>query len=102
MIPRLFLFALILFCLELGAFLVVLPWSSLWERNYFLFRYPALALWLLNAYLRGAISGLGLVDIGLGIWYATHFRQTLDRLQQAWRAPAAASTSESLTRGETA
>jgi len=80
MIPRLFLFSLILFCLELGVFLVILPWTSLWERNYFLFRFPALAPWLLNHYLRGALSGLGLVDIGLGSWYVAHFREVLEGL----------------------
>ena len=83
MVPRLFLVSLILFCLELGVFLVILPWTSLWERNYFLFRYPGLTPWLLNHYLRGALSGLGLVDIGLGAWYAAHFRQTLARLLPA-------------------
>lgn len=80
MLPRLFLLSLILFCLELGVFLLILPWTSLWEHNYFLFRYPDLTSWLLNHYLRGALSGLGLVDLGVGVWYAAHFRQTLGRL----------------------
>lgn len=83
MLPRLFLFSLILFCVELGVFLLILPWTSLWERNYFLFRYPELTSWLLNHYLRGALSGLGLVDLGVGAWYAAHFRQTLARLNGA-------------------
>ena len=80
MLPRLYLTVLILFCLEVGVFLVILPWSSLWERNYFLYRYPFLARWLLNHFLRGAISGLGIIDISLGLWHATHFRQLLQRL----------------------
>ena len=83
MLPRLFLLSLILFCLELGVFLVILPWTSLWERNYFLFRFPVLAPWLLNHYLRGTITGLGLVDLGLGAWYAAHFRELLARLLDA-------------------
>jgi len=90
MVPRLFLVSLILFCLELGVFLVILPWTTLWERNYFLFRYPGLAPWVLNHYLRGALSGLGLVDIGLAVWYAAHFRQALARLLPAFAPPAAA------------
>jgi hypothetical protein len=77
MLQRLYLAVLILFCLELGLFLAVLPWSSLWERNYFLYRYPAAGTWLLNHYLRGAISGLGLADILVGLWQAAHFRQLL-------------------------
>lgn len=83
MIPRLFLLSLLLFCLELGVFLVVLPWTSLWEHNYFLLRFPGLSPWLLNHYLRGALSGLGLVDIGLGAWYVAHFREVLDVLLAA-------------------
>ena len=102
MLPRLFLLGFILFWVELGVFLVLLPWSSLWERNYFLFRYPGLGPWLLNHYLRGVISGLGLVDIGLGVWYAAHFPGTLERLLKALRTPTSPRTRESVTRGQTA
>jgi hypothetical protein len=80
MIARLFLLALIVFCLELGLFLVVLPWSPLWERHYLLQRYPELAPWVLNYSVRGVISGLGLVDIGLGVAAAVRF----GRLYQQW------------------
>ncbi|MFQ5662420.1 MAG: hypothetical protein ACE5HL_01130 [Terriglobia bacterium] len=102
MVPRLFLLTLILFCLELGIFLVVLPWSGLWERNYFLFRYPELAPWLLNNHLRGFVSGIGLVDIGLALWYAAHFRALLNRWLEGSRPPTPGDSEESLTRGQTA
>lgn len=102
MLPRLFLVSLILFCLELGVFLLVLPWTSLWEHNYFLYRYPGLSPWLLNHYLRGALSGVGLVDIGLGAWYAAHFRPTLERLRaQLARDAAAPDALPSRYHGET-
>ncbi len=55
----------ILVCFELGVLLVFLPWSGAWERNYFLNRYPSLIPFLLNPSVRGAISGLGLLDIAL-------------------------------------
>lgn len=77
MLQRLYLIVFILFCLEVGLFLVLLPWSSLWERNYFLYRYPGLAPWFLSHYVRGAISGLGFADLVLGFWHASHFRQLL-------------------------
>ena len=54
---------LVLLCFELGVILVLIPWSALWERNFFLDRYPQLIPFLLNSYVRGAISGLGLLDI---------------------------------------
>lgn len=86
MIARLFLLTLIVFCLQLGLFLVVLPWSHLWEHNYFLLRWPELSAWLLNYYLRGVISGLGLVDIGLGLSAAVRFRKVFEE----WFEPAPA------------
>lgn len=62
---RLLRVVLILLCFEMGALLVFVPWSGAWERNYFLTRYPALIPYLLNPSVRGAISGLGVLDIAL-------------------------------------
>jgi hypothetical protein len=53
----------ILLCLALGIQLIVIPWLDLWERNYFLERYPQLIPVLLNPFLRGAVTGLGLLDV---------------------------------------
>lgn len=58
---------LLLIWLELGLLLILLPWSDFWAANYFLNRYPALIPFLLNPYLRGAISGLGLIDTVLAV-----------------------------------
>lgn len=104
MLARLFLVTLILFCIELGLLIVLLPWSLAWEHNYFLFHFPQLAAFTLDYRVRGAISGLGLVDIGVGFWYVAHFRQTLDR----WRGeaddnpPVDVQEPESVSRGKTA
>ncbi len=101
MLSRLLVLSLVLFCFELGLFLLVIPWSAMWEQNYFLYRWPQLASWLMNYYLRGFISGLGLVDLGLSVWYAVHFRQLLARLRQTQVPAAPSQTSGSVTRGET-
>lgn len=59
---------LIVLCLEMGAFLLYLPWSDFWERNYFLAHLPqALRLFLLHASFRGIVSGLGVLDILVAI-----------------------------------
>jgi len=100
MLPRFLLFTLVLFCFELGVFLVALPWTGVWERNFFLFRYPELTGLLLDYRLRGAISGLGLVDIGLAAWYAANFRSLLARWQGA-EPDVAKQSRESLDRGQT-
>ena len=58
----------VLLCLDfflLGVLLVFLPWLGPWEHNYFLTRYPALIPILLHPSVRGAISGLGALDIVL-------------------------------------
>jgi hypothetical protein len=49
----------------LGVLLLFLPWLGLWEHNYFLTRYPALIPILLHPSVRGAVSGLGALDIVL-------------------------------------
>jgi hypothetical protein len=54
------------FFLEVGLLLVVLPWSAFWEQNYFAEAWPPLAAWLKNDYLRGAVSGLGVVNLFAG------------------------------------
>jgi hypothetical protein len=59
------LWLLILF--ELGVVLLFLPWLQVWESNYFLGQYPALRLYILHPSLRGAITGLGALDIVLAI-----------------------------------
>ena len=44
-------------------FLLFLPWASFWETHYFVMHYPVLRPYLLHPALRGAISGLGVLDI---------------------------------------
>lgn len=51
------------FCFEIGVVLILLPWLNVWDHNYFsrfASRWPE--LWM-SPYLRGAISGVGAVDI---------------------------------------
>lgn len=102
MLARLLLFTFILFCLELGLFLFLLPWSGLWEHNYFLFRYPELAGYLLDNRLRGLISGLGLVDIGIALWYMANFRRVVRRWRGQVASPASTQPQGPVNRGQTA
>lgn len=53
--------------LEIGFLLVVVPWSAFWERNYFAQALPAVRDLITNNYVRGAVSGLGLVNIYHGL-----------------------------------
>lgn len=64
---RLLAVAFILFCFEIGIFLLFVPWSGLWEHNLLLNWYFSLRGLLLNNFVRGAVSGLGIVDLLLGL-----------------------------------
>ena len=63
MLIRILRVVLMLLWLELGLLLILMPWSEVWDVNYFLYQYPVLALFLKNPYLRGMISGLGVMNV---------------------------------------
>ena len=43
-----------------------LPWSAYWERNYFAMTLPWLQPIVTNDYVRGAVSGVGLLNLLAG------------------------------------
>lgn len=51
----------------MGAILFYLPWTTIWEKNYFLAHYPSLMRILLHPSFRGVVSGLGVLDIFIAI-----------------------------------
>ena len=51
------------FCLEIGLFLLIFPWTDLWDTNYFSTAVPAWSAYWGNLYVRGAVSGLGMVNL---------------------------------------
>ena len=78
---RLLTIIYIVFCLELGVFLFILPWVSFWAKNYFVGHYPLVSGISRNYFLRGAVSGLGLADIWLAVyetWRFFHSPRTSD------------------------
>jgi hypothetical protein len=62
---RVFHALLIILCFEMGALLLYLPWTRIWEQNYFLSHFPVLLPVLLHPSFRGLISGVGVLDIFL-------------------------------------
>jgi hypothetical protein len=61
-----------------GLLLVIVPWSSFWDQNVLLEALPLLHEWTRSPYVRGAVSGLGLVNMAAGFaevaraWQARH------------------------------
>lgn len=64
---RVFRALLVIVCFEMGAILLYLPWSAFWERNFFLVQFPYLIHVVLHPAFRGAVSGLGVLDIFLAL-----------------------------------
>jgi hypothetical protein len=74
-LQRLSLFVLVLFCVYLGVLVMVLPWwTRIWDHNAWIESRPALAAVLHMGAVRGLISGVGVLDIWIGISEAIHYR----------------------------
>ncbi len=73
-LQRISLFILVLFCVYIGVLVAVLPWwSRVWDHNLWMLSHPPAAAILHNGAVRGLISGLGLLDIWIGISEAVHY-----------------------------
>ncbi len=70
---RLSLVIFVIFCIELGMLLAVLPWTPVWVNNGLVAAYPLLKSILQQNFVRGLVTGFGLVDIWIGIWEAVHY-----------------------------
>jgi hypothetical protein len=57
----------ILSSLLVGIVLVFAPWTPLWDSNWLLQLWPALRGFLLSSFTRGAVTGLGLVNVLLAL-----------------------------------
>jgi hypothetical protein len=58
---------IVAFFFEFGIALLVVPWSSFWDRNYFAEAVPMIHTIIRNNFVRGAVSGLGIVNIAAGL-----------------------------------
>jgi hypothetical protein len=72
----------IIICFEVGVFLLVFPWMDYWSSN----SIAAIAPWIrsiwLSGYFRGALSGLGLVNIYISLAEVLRLRRPpADRLK---------------------
>jgi hypothetical protein len=94
MSARLSVIFYIILCLEIGIFLTVAPWwpqgmwgFSDWGNNYFLLYaarktgYQGLQAVVASGWVRGAVSGVGLLNLGIAFWEIFNFKQTVRALQ---------------------
>jgi hypothetical protein len=104
MSARLTVIFYIILCIEVGIVLTFLPWIHVmpflpslglgdWGDNYFLL-YAAqktglqgLRPIIASGWVRGAVSGVGVLNLVIACWEITHFRQTVRALQTGTIAP---------------
>src|SRR6266850_7798966 len=85
----------IILCLEIGIFLTLLPWwpQGLWGlsdcgNNYFLLYaarktgYYELQTVVASGWVRGAVTGIGLLNLGIAFWEIFNFKHTVQALQR--------------------
>jgi len=71
---RIFLVIEVVIWVELGMILVIVPWTRAWTDNGLVLNYPRLREFLAMDFIRGVISGIGLLDIWVGVWQAIRYK----------------------------
>jgi hypothetical protein len=84
----------IVLCLEIGIVLTLLPWIpqgflglSDWGNNYFLLYAArktgvyALQSVVASGWIRGAVTGVGILNLGIAFWEIFNFRRSVSALQ---------------------
>lgn len=114
MSSRLSVIFYIILCLEIGIVLTVLPWMPHnwlglglgdWGNNYFLIFASRKAgygiqRFVSSGWVRGAVSGLGVLNIMMAVWEMINFRKTVRALDagaasvESSRKPETAATNE--------
>jgi hypothetical protein len=60
--------------IELGMILVFVPWKRVWTDNALILNYPQLREFLGMNFIRGAVTGIGLLDLWVGISRAVYYK----------------------------
>ena len=55
------------YLVEAGLLLIIVPWTASWQHNYFGLVLPLLGQAMGNEYVRGAVSGIGLITAFVGV-----------------------------------
>ena len=70
--------------LLVGSILVFVPWTPLWDANYLIQPHPTLRTVVLSAFVRGTVTGLGIVNIAMAL-HELALRVGADRDAIRWR-----------------
>jgi hypothetical protein len=92
MVARLTVIFIIFLSLEVGIALTLLPWISFgvlgdWGNNYLLAYVanqtglPVLQTAVASGWVRGAVTGLGVLNLFIAFWELAHFNQSVKMLE---------------------
>ncbi|HMT09254.1 MAG TPA: hypothetical protein PKA82_14720 [Pyrinomonadaceae bacterium] len=90
MVERLTVIFFIILCLLLGMYLILAPWDMLfgqWSNNYLLAfvadksGIPAIHKAVASTWFRGAVTGLGVLNILIAVWEVFNFNKSVRLLQ---------------------
>jgi hypothetical protein len=92
MVEKLTVILIIFLFLLVGTYLILSPWNiftgiNVWEQNYFLVLIsqktgmPFLQQAVASNWFRGAITGLGVLNIVIAFWEMAHFNQSVEMLR---------------------
>jgi hypothetical protein len=90
----------ILISFEIGILLMIIPWKPYWDDNFFLYFITGklhatwMATFLKHKLVRGAVSGLGVLNILAGIYDIIKFRESARKLASLGEEPAEAPVKE--------
>ena len=89
MVERLNVIFFIILCMLLGFYLILSPWDALfgpWGENYLLAfltdktGLPILQKAVASTWVRGAVTGLGVLNMVIAGWEVAHFNQSVKML----------------------
>jgi hypothetical protein len=92
MVARLTVIFFIILCLEAGIALTLLPWLNFggmgdWGDNYLLAfvvektGMPGLQKAVASGWVRGAVTGLGILNLIIAFWEIAHFKQSVKMIE---------------------
>jgi len=97
MIERLTVIFFIILCLLLGVYLILAPWDALfgpWADNHLLAFLAdrtgsrAIQTVVESTWARGAVTGLGVLNLLIAFWELAHFKQSVKMLEGGYEKDA--------------
>lgn len=90
MVERLTVIFFVILCFLLGFYLILAPWDALfgpWGENYLLVfvsdkaGFPIIQKTIASTWFRGAVTGLGVLNMVIAFWEMANFTKSVQMLQ---------------------